>query len=59
MVTRNDWESFKQMVERANDAQLRDMKNIVDHELHLSETVIKEGYEKRGKSQLIKKWGAI
>jgi hypothetical protein len=48
-LTSKEKESLLRLIEKANNAQLRWIQSAVNKELCLSESAIKEGFEKRGK----------
>jgi hypothetical protein len=48
-LQKKDWSKFLDMVETARNPELRRMEEVVSHEIDVSEAVIAEGSEKRGK----------
>jgi hypothetical protein len=58
-ITREEWDSFLTLVQKANDSELQDIKQVVEHEIEVSDRCIFEGTEKKGKSRLLEEWGGV
>jgi hypothetical protein len=48
-LQKEDWVRFLKLVETARNPELRRMEEVVSHEIDVSESVIAEGSEKRGR----------
>ena len=58
-VTKKDWNILLEMVQKANRAELEDIRTVVENEIRVSETVIAEGRERPGKSHLLERYGGV
>ena len=45
----SDWRNFLKTIENANNAELGRMMEVMEHEKMISDKVVREGFEKRGR----------